>query len=249
MLKDERQHWILNKLDKCKKVSLVAISRELAVSYDSIRRDIIELEERGLLKKVHGWAIANCYLPTQAGKVIPSPNTELSSIASKAQRLFRNGQTILMDGGITNLHIAEQIPLYLEATVITNSPRLAISLTNHPSVEAIILGGAYHKNHQITLGSETSLQLRHFKADLYFMGVSGIHPKEGITIRHYEESQLKRQMMTVAAHTIVCATTEKVNKVETYQVCQLRDVGTLITGSSDTVLESNKWPHQNVQIL
>ena len=249
MLKDERQHWILNKLDKCKKASLVAISQELAVSYDSIRRDIKELEERGLLKKVHGWAIATSYLPTQEGKVMPALNTELSSIASKAQRLFRNGLTILMDGGNTNLHIAKQIPLYLEATVITNSPRLAVSLTDHPRVEAILLGGSYHKSYQITLGSETYSQLRHFKADLYFMGLAGVHSKEGITIRHYEESQLKRQMMSIAAHTVVCATTEKVNKVEAYQVCQFREVGTLITSCYDSMPESNKWPHQNVQIL
>jgi DeoR/GlpR family transcriptional regulator of sugar metabolism len=249
MLKDERQHWILDRLNKQKKVSLVAISQELAVSYDSIRRDVIELEEQGLLKKVHGGAIANSYLPMQLRKEMGIPNAEISTLARKARCLFKNGQTILMDGGTTNLYIAEQLPHQLEATIITNSPPLATSLANHPRVEVILLGGSFHKRYQITLGSETSTQLRHFKADLYFMGVVGVHPEQGLTIRHYEESQLKRQMMAIAPQIIVCTTAEKVNQVEAYQICQLQDIHTLVTSSADILAETRAWPHQGVQIL
>ncbi|HEV7347961.1 DeoR/GlpR family DNA-binding transcription regulator [Telluribacter sp.] len=249
MLKDERQHWILDKLNKHKKVSLVAISQELEVSYDSIRRDIIELEEQGLLKKVHGGAIANSYLPMRVRRAMGIPNAEITAIANKARCLFKNGQTVLMDGGTTNLYIAEQIPHQLEATIITNSLPLATSLANHPKVEVILLGGSFYKRYQITLGSETSAQLRHFRADLYFMGIVGIHPDEGLTIRHYEESQLKRQMMGIAGHTVVCATAEKINNVEAYQICQLKDIHTLITSPSDVLSSVREWPNPDVQIL
>ena len=66
MLKEERQQLILEKLNTDKKVTLVQLGQLLSVSYDSIRRDIIELEDRGLLKKVHGGAIANSYLTMNA---------------------------------------------------------------------------------------------------------------------------------------------------------------------------------------
>lgn len=99
MLKDERQDKILEKLSADNKVSLVALSQELDVSYDSIRRDVIELEERGMLKKVHGGAIANSYLARQVRQVMGTPNAEISMIARKARSLFSDGQIILMDGG------------------------------------------------------------------------------------------------------------------------------------------------------
>ncbi len=249
MLKDERQHWILDKLNADKKISLVALSQELEVSYDSIRRDIIELEERGLLKKVHGGAISNSYLPMRVRQAMGIPNSEISIIAQKAQRLFFNGQIVMMDGGTTNLYIAEQLPRTLELTIITNSPPLAISLANHPSVEVILLGGSFHKRYQITMGSETAAQLRHFKADLYFMGVVGIHPSAGLTIRHYEESQLKRQMMAVSGKTVVCTTFEKINTVEAYQVCRFEDIDTLLYSTSAVLPETKGWPRHKVEFI
>jgi DeoR/GlpR family transcriptional regulator of sugar metabolism len=249
MLKDERQHWILDKLNAQKKVSLVALSQELDVSYDSIRRDIIELEEQGLLKKVHGGAISNSYLPMRVRQAMGIPNGEISAITKKAQRLLSNGQIILMDGGTTNLYIAEQLPQNLEVTIITNSIPLATSLANHPKVEVILLGGTFHKRYQITMGSETSTQLQHFKADLFFMGVVGIHPFSGLTIRHYEESQLKRQMMAVADKTVVCATPEKINTVEAYQICQLSDIDIIIYSTTRIVSETSDWPPHSVQFI
>ncbi|MPR34583.1 DeoR/GlpR family DNA-binding transcription regulator [Salmonirosea aquatica] len=249
MLKDERQLWILDKLGTDNRVSLVALSRELDVSYDSIRRDVIELEERGLLKKVHGGAIANSYLPMRVRQAMGIPNAEISLIAQKARTLFVNGQIVLMDGGTTNLYIAEQMPHNLELTVITNSPPLANALVGHPKVEVILLGGTFHKRYQITMGSETTEQLRHFKADLYFMGVVGIHPTSGLTIRHYEEAQLKRQMMAISGETVVCVTMEKINTVEAYKICAFEDIDKLIYSTSDIVPKTGEWPLHELEFI
>ena len=249
MLKDERQHWILEKLSTNKRISLVALSQELEVSYDSIRRDVIELEERGLLKKVHGGVIANSYLPMQVRQAMGIPNAEISLISQKARNLFVKGQIVLMDGGTTNLYIAEQLPNSLELTIITNSPPLASSLVNHPKIEVILLGGTFHKRYQITMGSETAAQLSHFKADLYFMGVVGIHPTSGLTIRHYEEAQLKRQMMAISNETVVCVTMEKVNNVEAYKICGFEDIDKLIYSTSSIVPETEAWPLHELEFI
>jgi DeoR/GlpR family transcriptional regulator of sugar metabolism len=249
MLKDERQHRILDKLNTDRKVSLVSLSQELDVSYDSIRRDIIELEEKGYLKKVHGGAIANPYLPLRVRQAMGIPNPEISILALKAQRMFSTGQIVLMDGGTTNLYIAERLPRTIELTIITNSPPLANALVNHPRVEVILLGGTFHKSYQITIGSETSAQLGHFRADLYFMGVVGIHPASGLTIRHYEEAQLKRQMMAIADKTVVCATREKINNVEAYRICGLENIGALICSTDDIGPETEEWPRHQLQFI
>ena len=249
MLKDERQHKILEKLRTDNKVSLVALSQELDVSYDSIRRDVIELEEQGLLKKVHGGAIANSYLPTRVRQAMSIPNVEISMIAQKARSLFADGQIVLMDGGTTNLYIAEQLPHSIELTVITNSPPLANALVNHNKVEVILLGGSFHKRYQITMGSETAAQLGHFKADLYFMDIVGVHPSAGLTIRHYEEAQLKRQMMAISGETVVCVTMEKVNAIEAYKICGLEDIDKLIYSTSSIVPQTEAWPLHELEFI
>ena len=87
MLKEERQQLILEKLGTDKKVTLVELGQLLNVSYDSVRRDVIELEDRGLLKKVHGGAIANSYLSMKASRGLGIANNEFNNAKGSKQEL------------------------------------------------------------------------------------------------------------------------------------------------------------------
>ena len=232
MLKEERQQLILEKLGTDKKVTLVDLGQILSVSYDSVRRDIIELEDRGLLKKVHGGAIAHSYLSMKPSKGLGIVNTEFVTIAKKAVKLFENNKIILMDGGTTNFYIAEQLPKNLEITIVTNNPHLAAALSEHPKIEIIMLGGSFYKRYQITIGSKTVKDLEHIQADLYFMGTNSISIESGLAIRHYEESILKQKMMNVSRRTVTCVLEEKINRHENYKVCDFSDLDYLITSIS-----------------
>ena len=232
MLKEERQQLILEKLGTDKKVTLVDLGQILNVSYDSVRRDIIELEDRGLLKKVHGGAIAHSYLSMKASKGLGIVNTEFVTIAKKALKLFENNKIILMDGGTTNFYIAEQLPKNLEITIVTNNPHLATALSEHPKIEIIMLGGSFYKRYQITIGSKTIKDLEHIQADLYFMGTNSISVESGLAIRHYEESILKQKMMEVSRRTVSCVLEEKINRKDNYKVCNFSDLDYLITSIS-----------------
>ena len=161
-------------------------------------------------------------------------------MSKKAQKLFENRQTIIMDGGTTNFLIAEQLPKTLEATIITNSPALVMALNEHPKVEVILLGGTYYKRYQITLGSEVSRQLSHINADYYFMGVNGVHTQKGLNIRHYEESLVKQQMMAAAKKTVCCIIEEKINVQEAHKVCDFHQIDIMITNlkPTDNVLKN-----------
>jgi len=229
MIKEERQQWILGKLDADRKVTLVALSKELDVSYDSIRRDVIELEERGLLRKVHGGAIINSYLPMTVRQRMGIPNPEFVTLARKVTGLLQPGQTILMDGGTTPVYVAEQFPKDLELTIVTNNLPLALTLAEHPHIEVMILGGSFYKRYQITMGQAVTDQLGHLKVDWYLMGVVGSDPKEGFSLRNHEESLLKRRMMQTARQVAVCLTTEKLYAPAPHRICGLTDINLLIT--------------------
>ncbi|MCU0326537.1 MAG: DeoR/GlpR family DNA-binding transcription regulator [Spirosomaceae bacterium] len=250
MLKEERQRLILDKLSTDRKISFVELGQFLNVSYDSIRRDIIELEDKGLLKKVHGGAVANSYLSILGNKQNGSSNKneELSIIYKKAQRLFDSKQIIIMDGGTTNFFLAEQLPRTLEATIITNSPPLAMALNDHPKLEVILLGGTYYKRYQITLGNEVSRALEHINADIYFMGVNGVHPDKGLTIRHYEESIIKQNMMKAAKKTVCCAIEEKLGVQESYKVCHFTQIDIMLTHLKPTDAKLTHYQKLGVDI-
>jgi DeoR/GlpR family transcriptional regulator of sugar metabolism len=249
MLKEERQQLILEKLGTDKKVTLVDLGQLLNVSYDSVRRDVIELEDKGLLKKVHGGAIAHSYLSMKPSKGLGIVNTEFVTIAKKALKLLENNKIIIMDGGTTNFYIAEQIPKNLELTIVTNNPHLATALAEHPKIEIILLGGSFYKRYQITIGSKTIQDLEHIQADLYFMGINSISIENGLAIRHYEESILKQKMMNVSRKTVTCVLEEKINRKENYSVCNFTDLDYLITSlnPSDELLSGFK--SKGVEIL
>jgi DeoR/GlpR family transcriptional regulator of sugar metabolism len=230
MLKTERHTRILEYLGKAKKINFGDLSQMLNVSYDSVRRDVIELEDKGLLKKVHGGVVSNSYLNILSGQrsdVIKSDDLEI--IIKKSIKLLKNNQTLILDGGTTNFFFAEQIPKNLHLTIITNSPPLAMALNEHENIEVILIGGRYYKRYQISLGQEALNQLKKFNVDIYFMGLNGIDPIKGVTIRNYEESLLKRSMMKISKKVVCGVISEKIGVIEAYQICDCAEVSAIIT--------------------
>src|SRR6185503_630711 len=128
MLTAERRQQILEALRRDGKVLATELSAALNVSEDTIRRDLRELAEAGLLQRVHGGALPRS--PASASYIArqsQAPSAK-AAIARAAVQLLRSGQVIVLDGGTTTLQIAQQLPIDLRATIITNSPPIAVAL-------------------------------------------------------------------------------------------------------------------------
>lgn len=250
MMKEERQRLILEELKANKKINFVQLSTLLDVSYDSVRRDVIELEDKGFLKKVHGGAVENSYLNVLSQQQTHIKGDDLKKLIDKTRPFFKKkDQLILMDGGTTNFFIAEQLPKDTHATIVTNSPPLALTLNDHPNVNVILLGGSYYKHYQITLGIDVIRQVKNINADLFFMGVNGIHPTKGLSIRNYDEAILKQTMMDSAKKTICCVIEEKLEVVESYKVADIDAIDTLITNLKPTSKKLAPYFEKQLNIL
>lgn len=250
MMKEERQRLILEELKANKKINFVQLSTILDVSYDSVRRDVIELEDKGFLKKVHGGAVENSYLNVLSQQQTHIKGDDLKKLIDKTRPFFKKkDQLILMDGGTTNFFIAEQLPKDTHATIVTNSPPLALTLNDHPHVNVILLGGSYYKHYQITLGIDVIRQVKNINADLFFMGVNGIHPTKGLSIRNYDEAILKQTMMDSAKKTICCVIEEKLEVVESYKVADIDAIDTLITNLKPTSKKLSPYFEKQLNIL
>ena len=162
---------------------------------------------------------------------------DLEIVISKALKFLKSNQIIILDGGITNFFLAEQIPKNLTLTIITNSSPLAMALNDHENLEIALLGGRYYKRYQIAMGPEVSNQLNRFNADIYLMGVNGVDKVKGPTLINYEESILKQQMMAASKSTICCTVEEKIGVVETYQICPFNKIEKLTINLEPDSLE------------
>ena len=229
MLTTHRKQQILSLLKRNGQVIAKDVSQSMGVSEDTIRRDLRELAQEGLLQRVHGGALpASPAVADFAGRELLTPDGKVA-IGRAAARMIQPGQVVILDGGTTARQVARHIPLDLKATVVTHSPTIALELVNHPDVEVILIGGRMFKHSVVAVGSAAIEAIAQIHADTYFMGVTGIHPKTGLTTGDYEEAAVKRALSHAAAETIVLASSEKLNAASPYAVISLAETSGIIT--------------------
>src|ERR1700741_4859658 len=153
MLTQHRRRLILERLEQEGQVAAKALSRELGLSDDTIRRDLRELAHDGLLQRVHGGALpASPAIANFAGRQALATDEKIV-LGRAAALMIRSGQGVIFDGGTTTLQAARHLSPDLRATIVTHSPTIAIELVDHPSVEVIVLGGRLFKHSIVTLGA------------------------------------------------------------------------------------------------
>ena len=229
MLKAERHKYIMDKLVEEQKVNTINLSIELSVSEDTIRRDLNELDKKGLLEKVYGGAFPIVNKPANIFDISILNQDKKDIIGKKALSLIADGQVIIISGGTTNLAFAKLIPSDLKATIYTYSLPIAMQLSQHPNVELIFIGGKMQKNAMVTVGIDVIRVLSKLKADICFMGASSINVRLGLTEMGYEVSIVKKAMMKASDKVVMMVTSEKVNTKMPYVVCELNQLNIIIT--------------------
>lgn len=248
MKKKERQQNIINQVSINRKISSTDLSTALNVSEDTIRRDIIELDQKGLLTKVHGGAISTIQKFYHYNEDIIYNRDEKIVIAQKAIKLLEDGMVIIMSGGTTNLMVAKLLPKSLKATIYTYSLPIAMQLTEHPLIETIFIGGKIQRSSMVTTGIDVVQYLSNLKANVCFMGVSGITVEQGVTDEGYEVSLVKKAMVKASDSTIFLVTSNKLNVVLNYEVSNLSNIKTLVTNliNDDSLLDDYRKAGINV---
>lgn len=248
MKKKVRQQKIIDEVSINRKVSSSYLSEKLDVSEDTIRRDIKELDERGMLTKVHGGAISLIQKLYHYNEDSIYNRENKVRIAQKAISLIKDGIVIIMSGGTTNLMLAKLLPKDLKATIYTYSLPIAMQLTEHPLIETIFIGGKIHRSSMVTTGIDVIQYLSNIRANICFMGVSALNIEQGITDEGYEVSLVKKAMINASEHIIYLATSNKLDQRLNFDVCNLSEIDTVITDLdlNDTKLKDYKMAGINL---
>jgi DeoR/GlpR family transcriptional regulator of sugar metabolism len=222
MLVSQRKRLLIVALKRDGQLVAKALSAQFGVSEDTIRRDLRELAQEGLLLRVHGGALPSS--PAVAAFSVRSgiePDGK-KAIARAAAKMIKPGQIVILDGGTTAVQLARQLPHDLHATVVTHSPSVAVELIDHSGIGVILIGGRLFKHSMVAVGAAALEGIGAIRADLFFMGVTGVHPVAGLSTGDLDEAHVKRACMRQAAETVVLASSEKIGAASAYKIADVR---------------------------
>jgi DeoR/GlpR family transcriptional regulator of sugar metabolism len=228
MLKKERQSFILRQVNLHNKVLSSDLSQEMKVSEDTIRRDLNELSDVGMVIKVHGGALSKSFHLSLKSSNVYSLDKK-KTIADKAAGLIKDGMFVLTTGGTTIIELAKALPPELSATFITVSLPVAYEYIHHPNIEVIFIGDKISKSAQISVGGEAISKIRQIKADLCFIGTNAIDVAHGLTDNDWEVVHVKKAMIESSEKVVSMVIAEKLNTFQRIRICEIGDINMLIT--------------------
>jgi DeoR/GlpR family transcriptional regulator of sugar metabolism len=136
--------------------------------------------------------------------------------------------TVILDGGTTHAALAAALPRDLHLLIVTHSPTIATLLEPFEQIDVILIGGRLLRHSMVAVGAEAMEAYARVRADLCFLGVTGVHSEAGLTTGDYEEAAIKRRMVAQAAETAVIATPDKLGAVSPFAVVPLASLSTLV---------------------
>jgi DeoR/GlpR family transcriptional regulator of sugar metabolism len=228
----ERRRRILRSLERSPAITTDEFAAELGVSPETVRRDLIELERRGMLRRVHGGAAALVRLapeePEYSERVLEQSEAK-RAIGAAAAALVVPGQTVVIDVGTTSLEVARALPRDLRATIATPSLLVAAELSTRPHVQVLVAGGRVRPGDLACSGAETTEFFRDLHAEIAFLGSGAISPTAGLTDYHRDEVPARRVIIANAGKALVLADSSKFDRAAPYRVCDLCDLDGVVT--------------------
>lgn len=235
MFAEERYLRILEIVNGKGKVTVAELSEALGVSSVTVRRDLEKLEEKELLFRTHGGAMAT------GSNVMGEPfeksydekaealAAEKERIAEAAANLVGSEEAVLLSPGTTNMYLAKKLIGKKEVTIVTNAVNIAAQIGNEEGIDLILLGGKMRRKSYALVGNLAEQTLKSMRVDKLFLGVDGFDLQEGLTTPNMAEASINRQMIAIAKEVIVVADHTKFGAVMFSQIAPVDAVHKVIT--------------------
>lgn len=208
------------------RASTAVLARELGVSRETVRRDLLSLEAEGLLHRVHGGAVS-----AEGASEAPFERRrrqrwqEKLAIGRIAARLIRAGDIVFVDAGTTTLAFAEALAARDEVRVVTNS----IGVAQRLGSRAVLLGGEISSDVPATFGELTLAEIERFLADVAFISPVAVDAAMGAMNYALNEAEIARAMIRRSKRTIVLADHSKIGLSSRVSVCRIDEIDVLVT--------------------
>jgi DeoR family fructose operon transcriptional repressor len=233
LFSDERQEEILALIRQARRVSVTSLAEHFAVVGETIRRDLADLENRGLIRRVHGGAIpverVTFEPPIEDRHDLMRPEKERIALAALAE-LPSEGAAFI-EAGSTNTFLAAVLPVDCSLTVVTNGGYIASTLARHPNLTVLAVGGRVRSRSLACVDDWALDTLSKLRVTVAFLGANGVSVENGLTTPDPAEAAVKRAMLSIAQYTVLLADHSKIGAVSLLRYGELDQIDTLITDS------------------
>ena len=215
MYAEERHSEILKYVKEHKRATITQLAELLNTSNETIRRDVKELDQRGLLKKTHGGAILVEQSPVWYD--VPLSLRESRFVAEKkaicacAAQFVQESDSIFLDNSSTVLNLVPFLPKQLHITLITNSIKLLLEIAQIPSHNWTVLcvGGAFKKTTLATNSFLAMNNLKMFRPTKAFLSCHGINTDLEMTDNFLDDVEIKEYILRVSKELFLLADSSK----------------------------------------
>jgi DeoR/GlpR family transcriptional regulator of sugar metabolism len=211
------------------RISLNELAERLGVSLMTVRRDLDELQEQGLVQRVRGGAVSLAMAPEEAGfgKREAWQARTKQRIGAAAAELVEPGQTILLDAGTTTAALAASLKGPLTVAVL--SLQAAEKLADRPGIRLLVLGGESRPGERSLVGHLTLRMLEELWFDCFLMSIGAVHKELGWSEFSMEDATVKQHARLRAKKTVVVADSSKLGVRAFTRVAGLGEVDTFVT--------------------
>ena len=229
MLQIERQKNILNYIESKKTATISEIAKAVYTSEASVRRDIAKLESDGYVTRVYGGVTIAKY----DGEVIPvelrdtSNSKTKDSIAMKAAKLIKSGETIFMDASTTVFRICKYIKGTKNLKIITNNIRICEEL-KETDIKVYCTGGAYYGARGCFLGTFAEKFIESVHADSVFFSSQGISKNGTISDVDESENAIRTKMLKQSDKSVFLCDSSKFGLKKSFVLCTKDDIDFIV---------------------
>ncbi len=243
---DERHAEVLRLLASEHRVESARLARHFGVSAESIRKDLAQLEIRGLLRRVHGGAVPGQRLREEPNVATRTEHAvEKLAIARNAVRFVPDGGTLLLDAGTTTLRLAELLPNDRDLVVYTNAVPVLSTLLQR-GVAAVGLGGRVRPETGAAVGPLTVAALAGINVDIAFLGTNALSFHRGLTTPDADEALVKHEMLAAARQRVFLVDTSKFGRESRARHATLADIDVLVTDDAVTPQQRERFQAADV---
>jgi len=230
----ERESVILARLAREGSLSVASLSRELGVSEVTVRTDLRNLEDRGLLARTHGGAEATGYRNVLERQLQHSGEKE--RIGAAAAELVQDDDLVMIEAGTTCAEIVAHLGGRRGVRILTNSTLVVRHARLHPGLTVVLTGGTFHRTSESLVGPVALRTIEDFNVRLAFFGTDGFTAGRGLTTAFSEGAEVIQAMRARAAESWLVADSSKYGKAGFVRVMDLGDLTGVITdtGLDDT---------------
>jgi len=239
-----RQQRILSSIREQGQARVTELCRLFDASEATIRRDLEELDEAGLVKRIHGGAILTQEAADESAILqrLEKDGAQKRLIAQAAASMVRDGDTIFLGSGSTILYMLPFMKERKGITVVTNSLPVISRLIEFPDFKTVVVGGVVRKSELSFVGHISVRTLEELRADKVFLGIEAIHLDHGLTNSFPEETMTDRAIVQISSKVVMLADYSKFNKVHASYWGPLNMMQVIITDwmTDESVIEQLK---------